>query len=182
MSGALADFHELRQIFVETGVRPDGFGQPRQHSLVHYTESIEKFGSPNGLCSSITESKHIDAVKRTWRRSNRNNPIGQMVRTLVRLSKIAAARVEFGLRGMLHGDVHTETRRELGDPDAEDTQGQREEAFRQAVQDAQAAGDDREHIHLGERQGQSHPHARLSCHSTDVLFQYIHASIRLRES
>ncbi|KAI0711740.1 hypothetical protein C8Q76DRAFT_769461 [Earliella scabrosa] len=129
MSGALAQFHALRVIFIETGVCPDGFGQPRQHSLIHYAESIQKFGSPNGLCSSITESKHIDAVKRTWRRSNRNNPIGQMLRSLTRLSKMAAARVEFGLRGMLHGDVHTAARQELGDPEVEDVQTQREEAF-----------------------------------------------------
>ena len=88
-----------------------------------------------------------------------------MVRSLVRLSKMAAARVEFGLRGMLHGDVHTAVRRELGDPDAEDTQAQQEDAFRQAVQDAQAAGDDREHIHLGARQGQCRPYgpSLLSC-------------------
>ena len=96
MEEVLRHFHDCRTIFVETGVRPDGFGLPHQHSLVHYILSIRQFGSPNGLCSSITESKHIEAVKETWRRSNRNEPIGQMLRTLSRLSKLSAAAMEFG--------------------------------------------------------------------------------------
>ncbi|KAI0808970.1 hypothetical protein BC629DRAFT_1480632 [Irpex lacteus] len=107
MNNALAEFRTLRTIFQEVGVRPDGFALPRQHSLVHYVRSIELFGSPNGLCSSITESRHITAVKRPWRRSNRHNPLLQMLRTNSRLSKLAAARIEFGRRGMLHGDVLT---------------------------------------------------------------------------
>ena len=102
MDEALAHFHELRRVFVETGVRPNGVGPPRQHSLLHYVKSIRLFGSPNGLCSSITESKHIEAVKNTWRRSNRNQPINQMLRSLTRLNKLSSARIEFGRRGMLH--------------------------------------------------------------------------------
>ena len=106
------------------GVREDGFNLPRQHALVPYVRAILLFGSPNGLCSSITESKHIEAVKRPWRRSNRNEPIGQILRTLARKSKLAAARAEFGRRGMLHGDVLAAVRRELDndDSDGEDVQ------------------------------------------------------------
>ncbi|KAF9488379.1 hypothetical protein BDN71DRAFT_1485108 [Pleurotus eryngii] len=59
-------FHEARAIFVETGVRTS-ISLPRQHSLVHYASKIELFGLPNGHCSSITESKHIKAVKQPWR-------------------------------------------------------------------------------------------------------------------
>ena len=66
----LADFHHEREIFRAEGVRPDGFQLPRQHSLVHYRHHITEFGAPNGLCSSITESKHIKAVKEPWRCSN----------------------------------------------------------------------------------------------------------------
>ena len=139
MEGALQQFHELREVFREAGVR-ENFALPRQHALVHYVESIRKFGSPNGLCSSITESKHITAVKETWRRSSRHDPIDQMVRCLTRLSKIAAARMEFGHRGMLQGDVLTAARLELGDYDAEDAQAHREHAF----QLAQAAEDERD--------------------------------------
>ncbi|KAF9538821.1 hypothetical protein CPC08DRAFT_738828 [Agrocybe pediades] len=44
-----------------------------------FSSSIPLFGSPNGLCSSITESKHIKAVKEPWRRSNRFNALSQML-------------------------------------------------------------------------------------------------------
>lgn len=105
MGEALERFHEHRKIFRECGVRPDGFSLPRQHSLVHYESSIRAFGAPNGVCSSITESKHIKAVKEPWRRSNRFNPLGQMLLTNQRLDKLAASCVDFKDRGMLDGTV-----------------------------------------------------------------------------
>ncbi|KAI0821667.1 hypothetical protein BC628DRAFT_1412796 [Trametes gibbosa] len=66
-------FHEHRVIFKDSGVRPDGFSLPRQHSLDHYPQHIRNFGAPNGLCTSITEAKHIKAVKEPWQRSNRED-------------------------------------------------------------------------------------------------------------
>ncbi|KAG6818873.1 hypothetical protein H0H93_000723 [Arthromyces matolae] len=98
---ALHAFHQHREAF--RCVRPDGFSLPRQHSLIHYTHSITEFGAPNGLCSSITESKHIKAVKRPYRRSNKHKALGQMLITNQRLAKLAAARVDFKRRGMLEG-------------------------------------------------------------------------------
>ena len=62
---------------------------------------IRLFGAPNGVCSSITEAKHIKAVKEPWRRSNRDKPLKQMLFTNQRLDKLAAARVDFTQRGML---------------------------------------------------------------------------------
>ena len=62
IDNSIAHFHQEREIFKETGVRDD-FSLPRQHSLSHYCFLIQQFGAPNGLCSSITESKHIKAVK-----------------------------------------------------------------------------------------------------------------------
>ncbi|OJT09332.1 hypothetical protein TRAPUB_14211, partial [Trametes pubescens] len=137
MEDALAYFHELRTVFVETGVRPDGFGLPRQHALVHYVPSIRLFGSPNGVCTSITESKHIDAVKRPWRASSKNKPLGQIIRTNTRLLKLSAARVEFSRRGMLQGDVYTAALREVG-IEVEDRQLLKEQRFI-ALQEAQDA-------------------------------------------
>ncbi|KAJ7065172.1 hypothetical protein C8F01DRAFT_1366212 [Mycena amicta] len=96
---AVERFHQAREIF--RLVRPDGFSLPRQHSMVHYVELIIAFGAPNGLCSSITESKHIKAVKRPWRRSSRNKPLAQMLLTNQRLDKLRAARIHFKDRGML---------------------------------------------------------------------------------
>ena len=69
--------------------------------MVHYYDHIKNFGSPNGLCSSITESKHIAAVKRPWRRLNKHMALPQMLKINERLDKVAAACADFTTRGML---------------------------------------------------------------------------------
>ena len=100
---ALHNFHRSCQVFSGT-VRAEGllgFSLPRQHSMVHYYDHIKNFGSPNGLCSSITESKHIAAVKRPWRRSNKHAALPQMLRINERVDKLAAARSDFTVRGMM---------------------------------------------------------------------------------
>ncbi len=71
--------------------------------MVHYVSKIRKFGAPNGLCTSITESKHIKAVKEPWRRSNRYKALAQMLISNQRLDKLGAAKVDFIERGMLKG-------------------------------------------------------------------------------
>ncbi|KIJ09956.1 hypothetical protein PAXINDRAFT_16993 [Paxillus involutus ATCC 200175] len=65
LDDALNRFHEYREIFVSTNVRLN-FALPQQHAMKHYPELICLFGAPNGLCSSITESKHIQAIKRPY--------------------------------------------------------------------------------------------------------------------
>ncbi|KAJ7751501.1 hypothetical protein DFH07DRAFT_868891 [Mycena maculata] len=100
---ALACYHREREIFVTSGVCPDGFCLPRQHSLTHYRYLIQEFGALNGLCSSITESKHIKAVKQPWRRSSRYEALSQMLTINDRLDKLAAARMDFEARGMMVG-------------------------------------------------------------------------------
>jgi hypothetical protein len=107
MEDALTRFHQYRSIFVTTGVRRKNSTPPRQHALVHYVKSIHAFGSPNGLCSSITESKHIHAVKKPWRRSNHYEALGQMLLINQRLDKLAALRADFTKRGMLNGPLLT---------------------------------------------------------------------------
>lgn len=98
---AIARFHRYREVFRATGVRNKGFSLPRQHSMVHYPKQIRRFGAPHGLCTSITESKHIEAVKKPWRRSNKYKALKQMLLTNQRLGKLGAARVDFKGRGML---------------------------------------------------------------------------------
>ena len=100
LEDALTRFHHFRSIFETTGVRLD-ISLPRQHSMMHYSMLTRLFGAPNGLCSSITESKHIKAVKEPWRRSNRFNALFQMLVTNERLDKLAAARTDFQVRGMV---------------------------------------------------------------------------------
>ncbi|KAJ7603070.1 hypothetical protein FB45DRAFT_882434 [Roridomyces roridus] len=106
IDGTVARFHHEREAFREHGVRLDirelkAFSLPRQHSLVHYRRGIEDFGAPGGVCSSITESRHITAVKKPWRRSNRYDALSQMLQTNQRLDKLMAARADFVARGML---------------------------------------------------------------------------------
>ncbi|KAG2128044.1 uncharacterized protein EDB93DRAFT_1243604 [Suillus bovinus] len=96
---ALDRFHHYREIFESTGV-VFTFSLPRQHSCSHYVLLIQLFGAPNGLCSSITETKHIKAVKEPWRRSSRYKALGQMLVTNQRLDKLAAAHIDFKNRGI----------------------------------------------------------------------------------
>jgi len=123
---ALADFHRHRVIFIQTGVRTN-FNLPRQHSLGHYRRNIQLFGAPNGLCSSITESKHIKAVKEPWRRSSHFKALGQMLITNQRIDKLSASRVDFISRGLLFGmpSFDPGVRPLLGDSDAVPVQGPR---------------------------------------------------------
>jgi hypothetical protein len=100
LDDALQRFHHHREIFRTSGIRSD-FNLPRQHSLIHYVKLIRAYGAPNGLCSSITESKHIKAIKEPWRRSSRFEALSQMLLTNQRLDKLAAARIDFADRGML---------------------------------------------------------------------------------
>ncbi|KAJ7600215.1 hypothetical protein C8J56DRAFT_999638 [Mycena floridula] len=97
----ITEFHTHREIFRVAGVRPTRFSLPRQHSITHYPNFIPEFGAPTGLCSSITESRHITAVKKPWRRSNRFEALGQMLVMNQRLDKMVALRADFVERGML---------------------------------------------------------------------------------
>src|SRR6201994_532712 len=110
LQDALDRFHYYREFFIGTaGVKGDFVSLPRQHSLLHYLRSIHLFGSPNGLCSSITESKHIKAVKEPWQRSNHYKALGQMLKTISRLEKLASTRRVFTERGMMDGTTASYT-------------------------------------------------------------------------
>lgn len=93
----LQQFHEHQVVFSGTA-RPEGLtglSLPCQHSLVHYYDNIKNFGAPNGLCSLITESKHIVAVKHPWRHLSRYRALPQILKVNERLDKLAAARSNF---------------------------------------------------------------------------------------
>lgn len=112
-------FHKLRIIFIEAGIR-SAISLPRQHALDHYFYAIHLFGSPNGLCSSITESKHIKAVKEPWRRSSRYKALIQMLQTLVRMEKMETIRRKFNKMGMLAGTTSSYMARMKTEDDKED--------------------------------------------------------------
>ncbi|KAH9026440.1 hypothetical protein EDB85DRAFT_2074917 [Lactarius pseudohatsudake] len=96
-------FHHSCEIFWTCGVWDNGFNLPRQHSLAHYKKLIRAYGAPNGLCSSITESKHIKAVKEPWQHSNRFQALYQMLLMNQHLDKLVASHAVFTKCSMLEG-------------------------------------------------------------------------------
>ncbi|KAI9570938.1 hypothetical protein HD554DRAFT_2203708 [Boletus coccyginus] len=86
LEDALKHFHEYHKIFI---------------SANHYLELIHLFDTPNGLCSSITESKYIKAVKRPYWRSSKFGTLKQILLTNQQMDKLAALLVNFTARGML---------------------------------------------------------------------------------
>ena len=102
VDAALKRYYGLREAFRDTLEK--GIFSIKQHIISHYREQAEETGAPVGICMSITESKHIDAVKKPYRRSNRHNAIWQILLTNQRLDKLSAARADFTRRGMLSPD------------------------------------------------------------------------------
>ncbi|EGO04717.1 hypothetical protein SERLA73DRAFT_118614 [Serpula lacrymans var. lacrymans S7.3] len=92
---------------ITLGVHPTGFSLPCQHSLTHYSLLICQFRAPNGLCLSITEAKHIKAVKEPSKCSSCYEALRQMLTTNQRFNKLAASCVDFTSRGMLEDDILT---------------------------------------------------------------------------
>ncbi|KAF8806288.1 hypothetical protein BYT27DRAFT_7191619 [Phlegmacium glaucopus] len=90
-NNTLAKFYTHHEIFQCLGVRPDGFSLPHQHALSHYHHLIQEFGTPGGICSSITESRHIIAVKKPWQHSNHYEALSQMLLINQCLDKLGAA-------------------------------------------------------------------------------------------
>ena len=87
MQDALDRFQKNRDYFITTLVRQD-FNIPKFHSLLHYIESIENFGTTNNYNSEMFERLHIDFAKQGWRASNQRDEFPQMIRWLSRQEKI----------------------------------------------------------------------------------------------
>jgi len=79
LQNMLDRFHHYHTILKTTGVHND-FNLPSQHSLLHYPKLILicEYGALNGPCSSITELKHIKAIKEPWRQFNHYKTLGQI--------------------------------------------------------------------------------------------------------
>ena len=104
---SLENFHKHREVFIRAGVC-ENWNLPRMHSLKHFPWLIREYGAPNGLCSSITENKHIKAVKEPWRHSSRYEALAQMLKTNTHLDKLAVSRIDFKARGMLEKDCFSD--------------------------------------------------------------------------
>ena len=84
---SLKDFHEHKQIFVDLGVRDD-FNLPKLHSLAHYVESIQLFGTTDNYNTEYTERLHIDLAKDAYRATNHRDEYSQMTTWLERKEKV----------------------------------------------------------------------------------------------
>ena len=98
----LVQFYRHHEIFKTAGVVTT-FSFPQQHSMKHYKQLIRWFGAPNGLCSSITKSKHVKAVKRPYQHTNKYQALGQMLIINQHLDKLAVSCIDFEHQGMLQG-------------------------------------------------------------------------------
>ncbi|KAI6019111.1 hypothetical protein EDC04DRAFT_2869953 [Pisolithus marmoratus] len=87
---ALAQFYWYREVFKTTSVITT-FSLLHQHAMKHYRQLIQLFGALNGLCSSITESKHVKAVKKPYWCTNKYCALGQMLLINQCLDKLAAS-------------------------------------------------------------------------------------------
>ena len=102
MQDALDRFHKYQEIFRTCSIC-SSFNLPWQHSLMHFIQMIWAFSAPNGLCSSITESKHIKAVKKPYQWSSFYEALGQMLLINQCVDKLMASWVDFQRCGMLKG-------------------------------------------------------------------------------
>ena len=84
---SLEQFHEHKKIFIDLGIR-DNFNLPKLHSLTHYVESIQLFGTTDNYNTEYTERLHIDLAKDAYRATNHRDEYGQMTVWLERKEKI----------------------------------------------------------------------------------------------
>ncbi|KAG1720841.1 hypothetical protein EDB19DRAFT_1646847, partial [Suillus lakei] len=101
LSNCLEHCHHYQQIFQDTGIQFNGFSLPHLHALCHNSMLICLFGAPNRICSLITESKHIKAVKKPWHHSSKFKVLRQMLLTNQPLNKLAASCSDFTACRML---------------------------------------------------------------------------------
>ena len=84
---SLKRFHAHKQVFVDLGIRND-FNLPKLHSLAHYVESIQLFGTTDNYNTEYTERLHIDLAKDAYRATNHRDEYSQMTVWLERKEKI----------------------------------------------------------------------------------------------
>ncbi|KAI6016033.1 hypothetical protein BKA83DRAFT_4129081 [Pisolithus microcarpus] len=94
LNDVLARFYQYCEVFKTMGT-VSSFSLPQQHAMKHYRQLIQLFGAPNGLCSSITKSKHMKAVKKPYWHTNKYHALGQMLLINQQLDELAASQADF---------------------------------------------------------------------------------------
>lgn len=88
LDDALERFHQLKEVFVEFGVRTH-FNINKIHSMVHYSESIRQLGAADGYNTETPERLHIEFAKRAYKATNRHDFFEQMTVYLERRERVA---------------------------------------------------------------------------------------------
>ena len=89
LEDALDLFHSHKHIFLELGIQ-EHFNVPKFHSMVHYVESIQYFGTTDNYNTDMFKCFHIDMAKEGWRASNFRNEVLQMTKWLSRQEKVCS--------------------------------------------------------------------------------------------
>ncbi|KAJ8586951.1 hypothetical protein M405DRAFT_706797, partial [Rhizopogon salebrosus TDB-379] len=63
---------------------------PKFHSLQHYLENIQNFGTTDNYNTEMFERFHIDFCKEGWYASNKRNEKPQMIAWLTRREKVSS--------------------------------------------------------------------------------------------
>ena len=77
----LKRFDRCKDVFMNAGCN---LNLPKIHSLRHYTERIISFGTPDNFDTEYTEHQHITDAKDPYRKTNKVNPVPQMVKYVER--------------------------------------------------------------------------------------------------
>lgn len=80
----LSQFNDLKQSFAD--VSPSSLNFPKFHSLSHISDFTRKFGTPDNADTEITEHQHRIDVKIPYRRTNKRNPLPQVIKFVERRS------------------------------------------------------------------------------------------------
>ncbi|KAF8870149.1 hypothetical protein CPB84DRAFT_1818461 [Gymnopilus junonius] len=84
---ALKEFHNNKSYFVDVKCQ-EHLNLPKLHSLSHYIESIELFGTTDNYNTEMFERLHIDFAKHGWRATNQWDEFLQMIHWLCQQEKI----------------------------------------------------------------------------------------------
>jgi hypothetical protein len=74
----LKDFDSFKAIFSDIQGCSEGF--PKLHALVHYIPRVRTWGPPDNYDTEYTEHQHITDAKQPYKRTNKINPLQQMVK------------------------------------------------------------------------------------------------------
>jgi len=77
LKDCLAAFHSTKAVFMDLGAQKN-FNLPKLHSLIHYTSSIQLFGTTDNYNTEQSERLHIDLAKNAYRATNRKDEYPQM--------------------------------------------------------------------------------------------------------